>query len=73
MRILLLSFLPLLAACGATNTPSEDSSTDDGCAGYHAGDACVTDENLAQCREREAECPGAVVVLESCPLQFACP
>jgi len=72
MRVIVLSFLPLLLACGATAAPAQDTG-DDGCAGYHTGDACVNDTNLAACREREAECPGSVIVLESCPVQFACP
>lgn len=35
--------------------------------------ACMTDENLAECRAAVDECGDRVLVMESCPLQFACP
>jgi len=35
--------------------------------------ACVNEENLAECRAAEDECGDRVSVMESCPLQFACP
>ncbi|AKF09907.1 hypothetical protein DB32_007056 [Sandaracinus amylolyticus] len=66
----------LAIGCGSSAPPaqsSDGSPSDDACAGYHAGDACITEENLAQCREMAAQCGGEVLVLESCPLQFACP
>ena len=49
------------------------AATSASCGGLSPGDACTTDENLAQCREMEARCPGQVMVRESCPVQFACP
>ncbi len=68
-----LAFLALLlAACGSTTASTPDGAGD-ACAGFGPNDACINEENLAQCRAREAECPGQVLVLESCPLQFACP
>ncbi|HJK91498.1 MAG TPA: hypothetical protein RMH85_14920 [Polyangiaceae bacterium LLY-WYZ-15_(1-7)] len=73
------SLLLLLAlACGSSTEPAQDSSSgaDAPAAGdcdYELGDPCITEENLAACQARAAECPGEVLVLESCPLQFACP
>ena len=59
--LLLLVLLPL----GACADPSADRD-------YAVGDACITAENLAQCEEMSAQCPGRVAVMESCPLQFSC-
>ena len=39
---------------------------------YSLDDACITAENLAQCEDMSAQCPGQVAVMESCPLQFGC-
>ena len=33
---------------------------------------CMNEENHAQCLEKAKECPGKVLQLESCPLQFSC-
>jgi hypothetical protein len=33
---------------------------------------CMDEGNLAECEDANEECPGEVLVLESCPLQFAC-
>jgi hypothetical protein len=63
MRPLILLFV--LAGCAGGGDPTF-------CEGYTTDDACITQENLAQCEEMAAECPNGVVVLESCPLQFAC-
>lgn len=68
------SVLTALVGCGATSREAQsDAQTDDTCAGHSRTDACITEENFAQCQAREAECPGQVLSLESCPLQFACP
>ncbi|MCZ7684928.1 MAG: hypothetical protein M5U28_41615 [Sandaracinaceae bacterium] len=67
-----------LAACGG-GSPGEDSSSggdepaSDRCGGYSPTDPCMNEASFAQCREMAARCPGEVQVLESCPLQFACP
>ncbi len=72
--ILCFSLLAALAGCGATSSePQTDARAADTCAGHSRTDACITEENFAQCQAREAECPGQVLSLESCPLQFACP
>jgi hypothetical protein len=66
-QVLIAESCPLQFSCpptdgnGATDCP------------YAAGDACITEENLAQCQEMARQCPGEVMALESCPLQFACP
>ncbi len=54
---------------------NDDSSAADAppCEGYTLGDSCVDDAAFAQCQEVAAQCPGEVQVMESCPLQFACP
>lgn len=36
-------------------------------------DGCMNEDNAAQCRDKARQCPGEVVTLESCPLQFRCP
>jgi len=35
--------------------------------------ACMNADNAAACRARRDECGGRMQILESCPLQFACP
>lgn len=75
MRASITTFaLAMLLGCGAS-TPAPQSVDDAGasCAGNRATDACMNEDNFAACRQRESECPGEVIVLESCPLQFACP
>ena len=75
-----MAFL-LLAACGSPATldqpvggaAGDEMPAENSCEGYSEGDACITAENLAQCERMAAECPGEMQVLESCPLQFACP
>lgn len=64
-RIALVLFL---AACGGAQTQS--SGVDDDCPSID--DACMDEAALAACEARAAECPGQVVVMESCPLQFSC-
>lgn len=74
----MVSFAFALVACdGGTPPPIPDSggvvTSGVSCGGRQAGEPCVTDGSIAQCRVREEQCPGEVIVLESCPLQFACP
>lgn len=72
----LLLFTLLLTACGSsTHSPSSADAepAPQTCAGYGPNDACMNEESFAACLAREAQCPGQVLVLESCPLQFACP
>jgi hypothetical protein len=61
-------------ACGgsqsASDTTAEPSAGD---CSYGESDPCVTSDALAQCRAMAARCPGRILALESCPLQFACP
>ncbi|UJR86652.1 hypothetical protein [Sandaracinus amylolyticus] len=73
--VMAIAVLAIGGGCGSSTPPTQtdDGASSDACAGYRAGDPCITEENLAQCREMAARCPGAVLVLESCPLQFACP
>lgn len=77
-RSVMVFFLGL-AACGASlnqpvGGPTGDVMPAEGsCEGYSEGDACITSENLAQCEQMSAQCPGEMQVMESCPLQFACP
>jgi rhodanese-related sulfurtransferase len=58
---------------GAMSNWETGASDGESCAGYSLGDACITEDNFAQCQEMEQRCPGEVLALESCPLQFACP
>ncbi|MGE0788195.1 MAG: hypothetical protein AB7S26_21160 [Sandaracinaceae bacterium] len=51
---------------------SEDPSAET-CEGYGASDSCMGDDAFAQCQAAAAQCPGEVLQMESCPLQFACP
>ena len=37
-----------------------------------ATDACMNEDNYADCLEVEANCSGSLLILESCPLQFSC-
>ncbi|MBO6934565.1 MAG: hypothetical protein JJ863_06315 [Deltaproteobacteria bacterium] len=61
-----------LAACGGQTVPAETGDGSAGCP-YTLDDPCIDDDALAQCDAAYAECAGDVSVLESCPLQFACP
>lgn len=72
-RTLTTMCLCLGLACGGTEPTSETPEQSDACEGLHLGDPCITEHNFAQCQARAAECPGEVLQLESCPLQFACP
>lgn len=66
-RMRSLLFLPfLLAACGTTDAPSESMCLE------IEDDACMNEDNLQECLDAEAECPGTVLIMESCPLQFGC-
>jgi len=76
-----LETCPLQFSCGAAgdgdtsvgNDGDTSVSNDQACEGYNLGDACITEDNFAQCQAMSAQCPGEVVAMESCPLQFACP
>lgn len=62
----------------SVSSGGEDGDTSVGsdaaaCEGYSPGDSCIDESNFAQCQEMAAQCPGEVLVMESCPLQFACP
>lgn len=62
---------------GSTGTESPGSTGDhsassDACNGHRVDDTYIDEEAFAACLEMEAQCPGAVLELESCPLQFAC-
>eukprot|EP00928_Gymnodinium_smaydae_P067846 TRINITY_DN50839_c0_g1_i1.p1 TRINITY_DN50839_c0_g1~~TRINITY_DN50839_c0_g1_i1.p1 ORF type:complete len:190 (+),score=9.67 TRINITY_DN50839_c0_g1_i1:116-685(+) len=40
---------------------------------YSANDACMNERNLEQCRYFAGMCGSQMRIMESCPLQFACP
>lgn len=67
------------AGCASSASPRDGQATAEGstgseaCEGYSVTDPCMNEDNFAQCQQRAAACPGAVRVLESCPLQFRCP
>lgn len=56
-----------------TDPDTSVSNDDEACEGYSLGDSCIDESNFAQCQEMAAQCPDQVQVMESCPLQFACP
>lgn len=60
---------PSVAPADGDDVASDDAAT---CAGLSATDSCMNEENFAACQAAEAQCPGSVAVMESCPLQFAC-
>jgi hypothetical protein len=76
---LLCTLLISTLGCGSSDEPTGNDGTTGGdgasdtCLSYHRGDACIDDTNLAACQAAEAQCPGQVLVAESCPLQFSCP
>lgn len=81
---LAFGFFFAVAACdksGDATAPGDTAPADGaepdasagGCGDRSPTEPCMNDENFAQCQEMEAKCPGEVLVLESCPLQFACP
>merc|ERR1712113_1161788 len=39
----------------------------------NASEACMNEDNAAVCRAKKAECGEAMLIMESCPLQFGCP
>ena len=74
MKTTLALLALLLMACGSSTHPPADADPSAAtCGGYGPNDACMNEDNFAACQAREAECPGQVLALESCPLQFACP
>lgn len=64
----------LSVGCGGSPPPpASDVDEDSTCAGYSPSHQCMNPDNFELCRALESECPGQVVVMESCPLQFSCP
>lgn len=74
--MLLVPGLLVALGCGSTGESAQSTgstgSLDEACEGYQLGDPCIDDANFTQCQEMAAQCPGAVAVMESCPLQFSC-
>jgi len=78
MKRLIILIPLLLFACGTTPAapPSEPaanpapSTIPAECP--PSTDACMNEDNHAECLAVAKKCPGKVVQLESCPLQFAC-
>lgn len=70
-RSILVALL-CLAACGGQSTSSDTPDAEAGCP-YTLDVPCIDEDALAQCEAAYTECGGEVSVLESCPLQFACP
>ena len=66
MRRLIPLLLPLLS-CGGDSAPNDTAS-----ACPLTTDACMNEDNRAECLEVESTCDGTLVFLESCPLQFGC-
>ena len=74
-HIVQLESCPVQYACdepGVEPVDGDEPVASDVCAGHRATDSCMNEDNFAECQRVEAECPGSVVALESCPLQFAC-
>lgn len=69
LRHLVVVPLLALAACPAPPDPDPGFCTDL----MEADSACMNEDNLADCEEANEACPGEVLVMESCPLQFGCP
>lgn len=81
-----LTLLLLLAACGGAQTggqtnydevpgstgPGQHDPGAHGDCQYTLDDGCIDEAALEACHAVSAECPGAVQVMESCPLQFSC-
>ena len=70
MRALLFVSLLFTVGCPGPSGDEDDASGD---CSYTLDDPCMTADNLEQCEDASAQCPGMVMVMESCPLQFACP
>lgn len=76
----LVYLIPLLLfACGTTPAapPTEPTSNPPATSTASADcpsptDGCMNEDNHAECLAVAKKCPGKVVQLESCPLQFAC-
>lgn len=60
-------------AAEPTDTAGDDAPPAERCEGYAPTDGCMNEDNFAECQRVAAQCPGAVQVMESCPLQFGCP
>ena len=72
LRVFSASSLLALALGCATASPPPSMSGDEASMCPAPTEGCMNEENHAQCLEAEAKCPGKVVTLESCPLQFGC-
>jgi len=65
--LVVLKSCPSQFSCPGTN--NNDSISEDIC---DASGACMNDDNSAECTRLRESCGDALVVLESCPLQFFC-
>ncbi len=82
MRFAPLALVLLLtAACDTKPAPDTTTPPPGADAGAAPGDSadcpapddpCMNADNHAECVAKSEECPGKVIRLESCPLQFAC-
>ncbi len=88
MHALFLVLGLAFAGCAGSETPDSETPTEpadessddaadapapDTCLGqYRVDSPCMNEDNFAACQAAEAECPGWVAVMESCPLQFRC-
>lgn len=61
---------PPPASTGGSSPDAVDDKAESMCPA--PTDGCMNEENHKECLEVEAKCPGKVLTLESCPLQFAC-
>jgi hypothetical protein len=74
MRFAFVAVFALATTSGCTSSSEvRPDAPSDRCEGYGPNDSCMNEDNFRECQEAAAECPGAVLVLESCPLQFRCP
>ena len=69
MSLRRLLLLPLLALAACPEAAPDDTF----CTDLMATSSCMNEDNLAECEAAAADCPGEVLVMESCPLQFGCP
>lgn len=71
MRTLLLALALAALSLGLACGPGEPS---DFCAEVLAeNEACLQSSSREDCEARNDECPGRVLIAESCPIQFSCP
>ena len=67
---LLALALPLVG-CPSAPTPAADTPASESSCPSELN-KCLDEENRQRCLEVEKNCPGQVLILESCPLQFSC-